>query len=261
VPTGSPAATQRILDYNSNLNEQALDAARDTETGRKLFGAPKVTHWGTMHDKFPNAYAVGDWGEVGYAMKALCKVSDTEYLVKPVYKGVQPVLLRGLDMSKVSDGVQFTLPHSVLITGTFSYKTVDGGLKTVMVLDTAEMLKQADKLQADERAKIEAMEAEKIANLPPAVRAAMERQKAALEARQAAAEARKKAELADAPRKEGERLEKKAGVLLAYAKKLSSSPDETQKAKARERLQEIIKDFPDTEAAKEAKQQLDKLSK
>ena len=53
-----------------------------------------------------------------------------------------------------------------------------------------------------------------------------------------------------------EATEQRAGSYLDYAKKLAAS---RMFAKAKERLQEIVRDFPDTKAAAEAKELLEKL--
>jgi hypothetical protein len=75
-------------------------------------------------------------------------------------------------------------------------------------------------------------------------------------------------EAEEAQRKaKAEKIERLAVAHLRYAKELLayiglSTDDENQKrAKGKERLHLIIKEFPDTEAAKQAKEILEKLKK
>jgi hypothetical protein len=84
------------------------------------------------------------------------------------------------------------------------------------------------------------------------------RKEAEAEARMARVEARKQAQ--EEARKEAvqKKAEERAASYLRYAKKLI---DRDMDEKAKERLQEIVKDMPDTEAAKEAKQLLGELDK
>ena len=74
---------------------------------------------------------VGDSGYTHVAFRVIDKVSDTECLV---HKDAQVMLLRGLSMAKVTDGVRFVLQHPVVIRDTYSYTTVRGGKSTVLVL-------------------------------------------------------------------------------------------------------------------------------
>jgi hypothetical protein len=89
-------------------------------------------------------------------------------------------------------------------------------------------------------------------------RAEEARNKAEAEAREARAETRKKAQ--EEARKEAaqKKVEERAASYLRYAKKLIGRGMEER---AKERLQEIVKDLPDTKAAKEAKQLLHTLDK
>jgi len=48
------------------------------------------------------------------------------------------MLIRGFDMSKVTDGAQFVLQHPVVIQRTYSYTAASGSEKTVLVLERNE---------------------------------------------------------------------------------------------------------------------------
>lgn len=163
------------------LRQQASLAA-----GRALFGADE--RWtgkkqsevsGTLLGKTPPDFRIGDWGCTAVQFKTLSKVSNAECLVMPQVKNAEPSLLRGLDMSKVTDGVQFILQHPVVIQETYSYNAVSGARKTVLVLEVNESR------LAEATAKIRAAaEAERAK-----IRAALEKRRLAEKAEQEAIEA------------------------------------------------------------------------
>jgi len=188
---GSAEAASRIFEYQQSLREPSPEreaASREyrkaLEFGRSLFGADK--RWtegelpGTLATKNPPDFKVGDWGCTSAWFRVLNKLSDTECLVLPRYKidqfdestvktlgppsrrlfGVlddsEVMLIRGLDMSKASDGVQFVLQYPVVIQGTYSYTAVSGSQKTVLVLERNdsklnEIAEAADKRWEDSR--------------------------------------------------------------------------------------------------------------
>jgi hypothetical protein len=135
--TPKPTADQirRLQEYRDKNQKLGEEIARDTATGRTLFGTelPGDSSGGLSNN--PSDYKVGDSGPTSASFKAISKVSDTEYLLQPRYKGAEAVLLRGFDMSKVTDGVQFILPHPITVSGTYSYTAVSGEKKTVLVLE------------------------------------------------------------------------------------------------------------------------------
>ena len=155
---------QRMQDYLNRIapnpaDDRALNAAREDiqakseaigkamQTGQKLFGDyeryktkdnPPVfrgEYYGSLASKHAPDFQIGDWGYTNHIFKVISKVSDTECLVLPQHKGSQVMLIRGLDMSKVTDGVQFILPSPVVIESTYSYTAVTGERKTVLVLE------------------------------------------------------------------------------------------------------------------------------
>jgi hypothetical protein len=152
------------------------------EAGDRLFGAADASvinrTAGTLSHKDPRDFQVGDWGWTNHELKVLNKVSGTECLVAAVVpvrdgRGImvggnsEPMLLRGLDTSKVTDGVEFILQHPVIIHGTYSYTAVSGTEKTVLVLDhniekLKEILKKQDAaVEAKRQVTVERAKAEK----------------------------------------------------------------------------------------------------
>ena len=123
---------QGMHDYKQQ-QEQGI------ESGRSLFGSDerwrKGEFAGTLYSKVPTDFKIGDWGYTSDLFQLLNKVSNTECLVLPKYKGSEVMLIRGLDMSKVTDGVEFVLQHPVVIQGTYNYVSVSGSKKTVLVLE------------------------------------------------------------------------------------------------------------------------------
>ncbi len=131
---------QRVLDMRVRqaVTEQARGKA--VESGRRLFGADE--RWSEAVDHIfagsffiPTKFKIGDWGCSKHVFKVLGKVSDNECLVLPTYKEADVMLLRGFDMSKVTDGVEFILQYLVIIQDTHSYTTAAGAKKTVLVLE------------------------------------------------------------------------------------------------------------------------------
>ncbi len=102
------------------------------ETGRALFGSNdrcgyKTALSGTLWAKNdPRDFKIGDWGCTSVAFRVVNKVGKTECLVLPLYKGAEVLLVRGLDMSKVTDGAEFILQQPVWIDSTYDYTAVSG---------------------------------------------------------------------------------------------------------------------------------------
>ena len=132
---GSAAAARFSAAAQQRSFERKVAYEKDIKFGRSLFGADE--RWpmkvGTL--KNPTDFKVGDWGCTSTAFRVIGKVSDTECLVLPRWKGAEVMLIRGLDMSKVTDGAEFILQHPVVIQGTYSYAAVSGAEKTVLVLE------------------------------------------------------------------------------------------------------------------------------
>lgn len=122
--------------------KEAKRRKKAAETGRSLFGTDKQRPKGIdmLKQKYFPDFKVGDWGYPSNMFRVISKVSNTECLVMPESlrrrnNRSEVMLLRGLDMSKVTDGVEFILQHPIVIPGTYSYTAVSGAKKTVLVLE------------------------------------------------------------------------------------------------------------------------------
>jgi formylglycine-generating enzyme required for sulfatase activity len=146
------------MDFSDRVKRQEQELAKEqaakkvehdraVAVGRSLFGADKrwmedrsiSDSWstGTVFGKSPLAYTVGDWGYTELEFRVIGRAGK-DCLVLPNVPGAQVMLLRGLDMSKVTDGVTFVLQHPFVIPETYSYRTVTGGQKTVLVMEVNE---------------------------------------------------------------------------------------------------------------------------
>jgi uncharacterized cupin superfamily protein len=127
------------FDAIERQRQMLAEGDRLDANGIKLFGTAdkSVTERlsGTLPGKIARDYRIGDWGMPSYAFRVLNKVSKTECLVLPLARGSEPMLLRGLDTSKVTTGAEFTLHHPVIIHDTYTYTAVSGTEKTILVLD------------------------------------------------------------------------------------------------------------------------------
>jgi hypothetical protein len=163
----------------------------------------------------------------------------------------------------------------ISIPDTVSYTSTSGARCTVLLVELEPAEAVTKRLERWRKAEAEAKK--KAEEEAERNKVEAERQKVEAERRNAEAKAeaeRQKAEAkakAEAKRKEREEVRKKeeaeakkkaeqqkAAAYLAYAKKLVDRGDFT---KAKERLAEIVKDFPDTAAGSEAKELKDLLEK
>ncbi|MGD0653569.1 MAG: SHD1 domain-containing protein [Thermoguttaceae bacterium] len=165
------------MEREKLIAEEQDKHQKDLKSGRDLFGIDK--RWntsefvGTLLKKQPPDFKVGDWGCISGSFKVFDKVSKTECLVTIRYdvytepRNSKPMLLKGLDMSKVVDGVEFILQHPVAIQDTYTYSAVSGNNKTVLVLEcNSAKLKEIDaelkaKDDAEQQAAIEQAKAKK----------------------------------------------------------------------------------------------------
>lgn len=178
---------QRSLEgYKAFRRDCAESLEKLREAERDLFGTEGMD---TENGVVPKAVLrVGNWGLTRRPFRVLDKVSDTECLViaqryydeelrrrwpKQTRRrsaalpedGASPgdvFLLRGLDMSKVVDGIEFAFAdrssgRPFVIQDTFTYTTTSGAKKAVAVLDFDE----GKVRQRVEQAKEEAEEAER----------------------------------------------------------------------------------------------------
>lgn len=136
-PQLSAQQLREMQEYDEHNQRLAQEYEKDKETGRDLFGVDE--RWGQR--KFagtlttPNDFKRGDWGRTQAQFRAINKVSATEYLVLAKYKGAEAMLLRGFDMSKVTDGAEFVVQYPIVIQNTFNYTSVADAQKTVLVLE------------------------------------------------------------------------------------------------------------------------------
>jgi hypothetical protein len=158
------------------------------EYGQKLFGVHR--HWaeadkilrtdirtgdnaakrkmlGPLDSKEPYQYQIGDWGFIRDALKALSRVSPTEYLVvsQTGHDEETVLLIRGFDMSKLTDGVKFVLCQPVVMKTTFTYRATSGATKNVLVAESSneEVEKAFAKAQKEAARKLAAVESARLA--------------------------------------------------------------------------------------------------
>lgn len=105
------------------------------QAGRDLFGPDDKPNGGPLWNKPFTDFQIDDWGEITGTLKIVQKLSETEAIVAPADKPGEPMLLKGFDMARVTDGKEFILPKLVAIRRTFSYATVFGSKKTILVLE------------------------------------------------------------------------------------------------------------------------------
>lgn len=238
---GTADALQKLQDQRNSLAEIKAEAKKNLESGQNLFGVNKrytpEECAGTLAGKAAPDYKIGDWGRASGSVRVINKVSDTECLVQPKYKGSPVVLIRGLDMSKVTDGVEFILPHPVVIQESFSYTTVAGSKKTVFVLDADS--RKVDVHVEQKRAEIAAAKAKADAAAKAVENAAQQKLDAAAEKR-----------LQD--------LERVAVLKFTRAKALRAQGD---KAKAIKELKQLVSDpdYAKTSPIEDAKKLLSEL--
>ena len=170
---GSAAAFEAIQRASEQQREEARRNKQATQSGRSLFNADP--RWGTpafrgtLWNKAAGKCAIGDWGCYQYTMRVLSKVNDNECLVTQG-RDRHILLLRGFDMSKVTDDLEFILQHPVWIDKTYTYTTVSGASSTVLVMDRNDkkyalvlekIQRQAEAKAAEEKRARQAEEARK----------------------------------------------------------------------------------------------------
>jgi uncharacterized cupin superfamily protein len=117
---------------------QKAQHERDLELGRSLFGSDAFWMSTDFHDplrdKSPSEFQVGDWGCTNASFKILGRASKG-LLIVTSRPDLKVILLQGVDMSKATDGLEFVLSHPVVIPETYSYTTVAGTQRTVLVME------------------------------------------------------------------------------------------------------------------------------
>jgi hypothetical protein len=142
TPTGA-AAIDAIDRYTTDNAEARRASEKALATGKAIFGADP--RWATsgrfagpLGQNSWTDISAGDWGCTSQVFEAMNKVSPTECLARPRRRGAEPVLFRGLDTAKVTDGAAFIIQHPLVVSGTFAYQAVSGASKTVLVLERNE---------------------------------------------------------------------------------------------------------------------------
>jgi hypothetical protein len=97
---------------------------------------------GMLRVNIPERWEVGDWGRMYHDwLEVLTVVDDSDVLMDVVHdngllgKTYLTILLRGIDTSKMTTGKKFKCNDPVVITGTYSYTTVSGAKKTVLLVE------------------------------------------------------------------------------------------------------------------------------
>lgn len=158
---GSAEAQEELARYRERMAQDREEWRKAAEAGKKLFGdnpryslGKEAEFRGTLAEKSPPEYSVGDWGCSGAMFEIMNVIGPQEVLVMPQYKDAEPVLIRGVDTSKATNGVKFSLFHPVIIQDTYSYTSVSGSGRTVLVLEVNE--KKLTELVEAQRAAAEA---------------------------------------------------------------------------------------------------------
>ncbi|HEY4760530.1 MAG TPA: SHD1 domain-containing protein [Thermoguttaceae bacterium] len=160
--------TQRRYEYDKyQEHKKEILRKKLLESGKKLFGTHKL--WeeaistkspllGPLSKKDPPDFQVGDWGFITSGLITISQVSKKEYLVLCKYKGDRILLIRGMDMTNITDDVEFILQHPVVIRTTYSYVAADGAKNTVLVAESNDAaLEDAIAKTRDEEAKRQAV--------------------------------------------------------------------------------------------------------
>jgi|GEM_PF-2419006 len=232
----------------------------------------------------PKTGEIGSFGGAAVEILQVLSKDQGACLAAPISRRSigKAIRLRGLDLSSVVDGDRLTIAESLVfeITGTHTYPTVNGGTNTVFdalcILNAKQLSENLDKdgvfkvdlsvpaLNKDEQAKraanLEVRRQQEIKGLAKkaeddrlAEQRAEEMRKQEFEASRAAAERKALAAAARKEKEDRQEAEKKAASKLALAKTFLKS---MKRDIARNRLQEIIEEYPDTSAAEEAEKLL-----
>ncbi|MFA5056469.1 MAG: hypothetical protein WC485_00010 [Opitutaceae bacterium] len=158
------------LDFRRSNFQHDRRVVEAGETGAELLGRDercgKKEFAGTLRGKIPKDYKIGDWGCYHSSLRVISAVSSTSCIVMPTNRTHGgPFLVRGLDMSKMVDNVEFTLQHPFIILGTYRYSSASGASRTILAFDCgskfnefiAEKTKR-DRQLADEKEKADAEE-------------------------------------------------------------------------------------------------------
>lgn len=147
VLSACPSAVAQVFSgAEIGLAGQSADLGVDPminelAAGERLFGSREEysqTGWrGELADTPPKSWTLGMWGSPMNAFTTVERLSDTEYLLEAEQRrGGVLVVLTGVDLSKVTDGVRFCLQHPVVINRTYDHSAFEGDKPTkLLVLD------------------------------------------------------------------------------------------------------------------------------
>lgn len=146
VMKDSPEAGEWMRQAWLDAQLAASKRTKRMESGRFLFGVDerwtavfdskgKDDFAGTLFNKDLPDFRVGDWGCSDASYTVLQKLGDDSLLASTRAPFNDVVLLRGLDCSKVTDGVEFILQRPVFITGTHTYAAITGASRTVLLIE------------------------------------------------------------------------------------------------------------------------------
>lgn len=111
---------------------------RAVEVGRSLFGTDALWMGADFHDplrdKSPSDFQLGDWGCTNAVFRIVGPAANG-LLIVPIGPDPKAMLLRGVDVAKATRRLEFVLSHPVVIPETYTYRTVRGDEKTVLVVE------------------------------------------------------------------------------------------------------------------------------
>ncbi len=138
---GPPVSIEQQIAARERKKKQ-IEYDKALDVGRSVFGAdPRWTasreraEGGTLIDKAPIDFAIGDWGCTSTPFRLISIISESEVLAMPMQDSTRVMLIRGLDTSKATDDIEFIIPRPVVIRRTYSYATASGAQKTVLGLE------------------------------------------------------------------------------------------------------------------------------
>lgn len=212
----------------------------------------------------PHSFEATDWrvGDVGcfwnggtrhyFTPPILQIINDNEMLVSLGYK---TLLIRGISTNGLADDQTIELSGVFTITGTAKYDTAIGDTRTVFVFEPESAAATAKRDLTEKEAREKAWrEGDAKVNAELAAKAEEKKRKANMEAKAAIERT------SDEARAVAQMKESRAMLELKHAKFLLSQADDEENrnlgakehARAVDGLQKIIKNYPSTDAAKEA---------
>jgi hypothetical protein len=122
-------------DFGPIIPKQPIARPELLSADERWEASRKSEFAGTLAVKKPTAFKVGDWGCATCTFRVLKKVNEKDLLVVPKFRNADPMLIRGFDLKKVTEGAEFVLRHPVVIQETSEITNPAGKEQTVLVLD------------------------------------------------------------------------------------------------------------------------------